>query len=179
MITFKGMKEGDRVWVDDAVFLPMGKLPVKKQIAPPVEKAAPIHASSPFAKWSFVNYKQNSRKGELVRGDEKGNLVLDTRKEAFRFFLPESIPAKKGDKIRITFRGKGNKSLSYGAWEYEGVSWKNTNVLRKIAYMKKEEELFTVVFTVAKENTGCVRLFLAPEKGGEFFISSYKVEKIK
>ncbi len=179
MITFKGMKDGDRVWVDEAVFLPMGKLPVKKQIAPPVEKAAPIHASSPFAKWSFVNFRQNSRKGELVRGDDKGNLAFDTGKEAFKFFLPEGIPAKKGDKIKITFRGRGNKPLSYGGWEYEGTSWKNTNVLRKIAYMKKEEEIFTAVFTVAKENTGCVRLFLAPEKGGEFFISSYKVEKIK
>ena len=111
--------------------------------------------------------------------DEKGNLAFDTRKNVFNFFLPENVSARKGDKIWITFRGKGSKPLSYGAWEYEGVSWKNTNVLRKIAYMKNEEELFTAVFTVAKENIGCVRLFLAPEKGEEIFISSHQVEKIK
>ena len=181
LITFKGMKEGDQVWVDDVMFLPMGKLPAVKK-APPKSAAQKKNAGilpSAFARWTFTPASFLKEKDLLAKGDDKGNLILMGKGKTYNFFSPAGIAARKGDQIKITFRASGKGALTVGLFAYRGNSWSNNDVKRKVVYLNKEEKTFTYIFPLIQEATGTVRPFLSPGRNGEVKLNSWSISKVQ
>ncbi len=167
-LLFLGMEKGEKVYVDDVVFVEFddGEKP-----AEPVSR----QPETAFSGWVISDMEMRKESARYVKiGTDK--VTLAAKEKPFTYFSPKPVPVKNGGKVKISFQVSGKGSAGFGFLAYEGTGWKQVdgNVIQPLT-LKNEPETVSVVLPVNGEGIGSIRPVFNLGKESEMTISSYQL----
>jgi|GEM_PF-1126411 len=168
-LVFLGMEKGEKVYVDDVVFVEFDSGEESSAAA-----VKPIEENS-FSGWVISDMALRKESAQHVKA-EADKVTLTAKEKSFIYFSAKAVPVKNGDKVKISFRVSGKGSAGFGFFAYAGTGWKQVdgNVIQTLP-LKNESETVSVVLPVNGNEIGSVRPVFTLGKESEMTVSNYKL----